>query len=39
MGWLGALWDLLALSILDFFGALSDWVREEIDSKPRKDVM
>jgi len=38
MGWLDAIW-MLVLSILEFLGARWDWVREEIDSKPRKDVM
>jgi hypothetical protein len=38
MGWLGAIWYLIA-SILDFLGAKWDWVEEEIKSKPRGDVV
>ena len=38
MGWLHAIW-MLVLSILEFLGAKWDWVEEEVNSKPRKDVM
>jgi len=30
---------MLVLSILEFLGAKWDWVEEEVNSKPRKDVM
>ncbi len=38
MGWWSAIWALLA-AVLDFLGDRYDWIREEIHSKPKNDVM
>jgi hypothetical protein len=36
--WLKAIW-VLVLALLEFLGTKYDWVKEEIESKPRSDVM
>jgi hypothetical protein len=39
MGWLlEAIWSLI-WAVLEFFGAKYDWVKEEINSKPKSDVL
>ena len=39
MGWLlEAIWWLIC-GVLEFLGAKYDWVREEIYSKPKRDVL
>jgi hypothetical protein len=39
MGWFWkAIW-VLVLAALEFLGTKYDWVKEEIESKPRNDVM
>jgi len=39
---MGLLWHVIGWLVhaaLNFFGAKHDWVKEEIDSKPRSDVL
>jgi hypothetical protein len=42
MGWWSAIWALL-LAVLELvgarYGSVKGWVKEEIDSKPKSDVM
>jgi hypothetical protein len=39
MGWLlEAIWSLIC-GVLEFLGAKYDWVKEEINSKPKDGVM
>jgi len=38
MGLLGVIWHCV-LALLDFLGVKYDWVKEEVESKPRSDVV
>jgi hypothetical protein len=38
MGLLGIFWHCL-VALLDFMGAKHNWVKEEVESKPRSDVV
>jgi len=38
MGWWSAIRALL-MAVLDFVGDRYDWAKEEINSKPKKDVI
>jgi hypothetical protein len=38
MGWLAAILELF-WAVLDLVGVRHDWVKEEINSKPKNDVM
>ncbi len=38
MTWLSVIWTVV-MGVIEFLGGKHDWVKEEINSKPRQDVM